>query len=428
MSVRPTAQSVGASFTFFGCAVVGFIVGFVGLFSSWVASERFDPYAPSFLASVHSLLVGGLLSLYLGVAYQLIPVVSERRCPWLAYLAPYHSVLQVVGVTLLVVGLWTGQNWALGVGGSLVLLGILILAVPGMSVLDRRRSWAPESLGLYWGFAWLLAAIGLGLWMALARLGWVTLGMPIADLRGLHLRIGLVGFFLQVILGLSHRLVPMFVVSRHKGTAAAVTALLVLNLGLLLVVVGYLGGAPTLILIGDTCLAACLLPHAVATAWQLISRMRPLGGAFWSYGLGNLGLLVCSGLWLWSHYVPAQDQPLADWMLLAAWIPLGFIPIALAVSARIIPFLAWQLVFAPQIGRRKLPTVQALWSEHVLWAEFALLLASSALWAWMLFLEISWALPVALGLIAATLAIRLGNCGYLALRIRSLTSDKLVSV
>ncbi|KAF0093235.1 MAG: hypothetical protein E1N59_3010 [Puniceicoccaceae bacterium 5H] len=420
-TARPNLLSVGGTFAFFVLATLFTAVGLVAFGQSWQATGSFAPAHPAFLAGVHALLLGGLLSVYLGAAHQLCPVISERRIQGGGVIAMVHAALHLAGTALMVAGFWLARDHLLVIGGSLVTAGLLLFALLALSALERRRSWEPESVGLYAGLWWLLAAVALGLWMASFRAGWASLPVGLEQVRGLHLRVAFGGFFLQVLLGLSHRLVPMFLVSRRTGKTAAGLALLCLNLGLLLDTVGLLGELPRLVTAGDTLLGLAILPHLVATACQLLSRLRPLGGSFWSYSLGTLGLTACAVLWLLQVWTPETLTLHAEWLALAAALPLALIPIAFAVSARVIPFLVWQVACAPLIGRQKLPTVQQLWSERLLWVEFGWVVAVVGTWGFALFAPQPAGLVAAMVATAGLFATRALNCCQLWRRLRSFT-------
>ncbi|MDP0501528.1 MAG: hypothetical protein Q7P63_15650 [Verrucomicrobiota bacterium JB022] len=420
MKTRPNWPSVGATFAFFAAAVAFTGVGLVAFGESWRAVGGFEPAHSAFLAGVHALLLGGLLSVYLGAAHQLYPVISERRAAAGGLLAWTHAVLHLSGTAMMVVAFWGTQHRLLVLGGSLVALGLLVFGGVALWALERRRAWTPESLGLYAGLWWLLLALGLGLWMASFRAGWVGLPVALAELRGLHLRAAFAGFFLQVLLGLSHRLVPMFIVSRQTGRRAALFALLLLNAGLACDALGLLAELPGWVQLGDALLACSILPHGIATALQIRSRLRPLGGSFWSYALGTFGLGLVALAWLLRGL--GMGLPFSDWVLLAALLPLALVPIAFAVSARVVPFLAWQVACAPLLGRQKLPTVQQLWSERLLWGEFGCVVLAALAWTTFLIEPSPASCLVALTATVALFAIRLINCGQLWHRIRPFLS------
>ena len=407
---RTHPAAVTATFLFFAAAVGFFLVGLLALGLGGPSAGSWDPARPAFLAGVHALLVGAMGSIYLGAAHQLYPVVSEHRPRHAGALALTHAALHPLGVGLLLVGLAGGPLAAAVWGGALIGLGLLLFAAVALGALERRRSWAPESIGFFLGTGWLLVAVGIGLWMALGRAGLVAPGLGLGEWRGLHLRAALGGFFLNLLFGLSHRLVPMFLVTRRSGRGWAWSALVALNSGLWLAALGLIAGRPTWSLGGDALVAGAVLLHGGATAVQLASRLRPLGGAFTSYLGGTLGLVVCALAWV---------APGSGWKPLAIAFWAGLVPIVFAVSARIIPFLAWQVRCAPWLGRRPLPTVGALWSERLLWAECAVLLLLGGTTAAALLAprpSLPW---VAAGLCGALLATRLFNCGLLWVRLRT---------
>lgn len=376
MKLRVSTTASGATGAFFvvaGLSVVGgMLLLFVGGEEEWSIGD------PAFLAAVHAFLLGGIGSVYFGAAHQLYPVVSEQQVSVSGRWAWGHVLLHLVGLIAMVVGFGMQDYWFVAIGGAAVMIGTLILSARALVALERRRAWNPESIGFFLALCWILVAMGLGLWMGAYRLGHTS--MAFEAVRGFHLRMAFGGFFLNLLFGLSHRLVPMFLISRQHGTSWAMTSLTILNSGLLLGGVGLMGPQPTATVVGDTLLAVSVLGLALATVVQVRSRLRPLGGSFVSYVLGVVGLVFCA-LWAGTNVLtgylgidlPWEYGPV--WMPLAMAVPLALFPIIFGISARIIPFLAWQSVCAPFLGKRKLPVVQALWSERLLWIESLFLLS-----------------------------------------------------
>lgn len=425
--VRPNVATVSATLCFFASAVGFFIAGLLAFGISWWVSGTWNPAQPAFIAGTHAFLLGGLMSIYLGAAHQLYPVISESRWKGSGWTARIHAALHPLGVVTMVAGFWKGNYLWVALGGVAVAAGISLLAVAVLWSLERRGSWEPESIGFYLGTGWLLAAVALGIWMALVRAGMIPLTTRFEAIRGFHLRAAFGGFFFNLLFGLSHRLVPMFLVSRQSGRRFAWTALIFLNGGVLFGTMGLISEQSALTLAADGLMALSFAFHFGAAWVQAVSRLRPLGGAFCAYLWGTTSLLPCVFIWIIPRFswAPSWLGSVESWQPLAVLLPVALLPIVCAVSARIIPFLVWQVNCAPWIGRRKLPSVGALWSEQLLWVEFvALLVLGLVSWAAILWL-MPWAMASGAALFAGLVGTRVYNCGVLWSRVKKFNLQQI---
>lgn len=418
-AARPKTSLVFASLLFFALALAFFVIGLIAFGWSWAVSGAWNPAHPLFLAGVHAFLVGGLSSIYFGALYQLVPVVSERHSAGAGGVALFHLGIHTLATATLVGGFGAANYRLVAWGGGLFAVGLVVLVAISLWQLERRRSWEPESIGVFLGLGWSLLVVTVGLWMALFRAGLLPSSLSLEALRGVHLRVALAGWLLNLLLGLSHRLIPMFLVARRSGRRFARMALFSLNGGLLISALGIVGDLSTWVEFGDGLMGLALLFHLGATLVQFRSRLRPLGGAFVSYLWGTFGLLSCAVVWLAERYW-AQDQSHSspgEWAIVAAVLPVALLPIVFAVSARIIPFLVWQAHCAPWIGKRKLPSVASLWSERLLWIECGILVGLGVTAGLALIWPRGIPLSIAGLLFFALLGVRLSNCRLLRRRI-----------
>lgn len=214
-SLRTGAPPLRLPGEHFIAALAFLIVGAAGLWR--IAPELSNGAYPAaqVVAVTHLFTLGWITTSIMGALYQFLPVAlnqpiaSER-------LAHATFGLHVAGVALMVTGIGVHHATTLGVG--LVLLGTGIAIFIGNLGVTLRRAARRELT--WWSLClaatFLAIAFLVGLALAIGRFtGFLGAGHDLA-LR-VHLHAGLFGWVMLVIVGVSHRLLPMFLLS-HGGS------------------------------------------------------------------------------------------------------------------------------------------------------------------------------------------------------------------
>ncbi|WIY52366.1 hypothetical protein O9Z70_12980 [Devosia sp. YIM 151766] len=404
---------------FFGCALAC-LVGALGLMSAGLAYPHAALMAPQTLIMVHLVAIGWLTLLMLGALLQFLPVLVGgplRAAGW----APLVLVLIVGGLALLLAGFAAMDGWPglpaeiLPLGGLLLLGGLGLAAFMLFATLFRARS-----LPLPAGFVALallsvLVAALLGETLASAIAGLfggdfamaiVTHGVP------LHAGFGLGGWLTLAAMGVSYRLVSMFLVAPERQgvlprlawwSGMAGLAALCTGFGVLLA-----SNAPLPLALGVAALAGLVAVFAYAGDIAMLYRGRRRRALELHMGaaIAAFAALPISAVWLVLAAARESEAGLAAALYLLAFGWLG--GLGLAMLYKIIPFLTWLECFAPFMGRKPVPRVQDLVREPRARAWFGLYFAGVALGAAMMQLALPPAVQVAAGLqlLACLLLIR----------------------
>ncbi len=262
------------------------------------------------------------------------------------------------------------------VGASLQLLPVLTgapLRRAARTPLLRAAGREPGLLGLALAFAGLLLDAAVGLSLVLDRNRLLLSDAP-ADLLAAHLHLGVLGAFTVAIFAVESRLLPMFLLApvppAHRVRAA---------FGLLS------GGA--LLLTVTLALRRTLLPGAVAVVlafavqvWNLAAilfrRRRKEVDAGFLYLLSAhadlgaallLGLAMALGAWA-GRPLAGRLAAIYGFLLLVGWL----LQAAVGVVSKILPFLVWQIAYAPGVGLGRVPTLKDLSSERLQLLGFVL--------------------------------------------------------
>lgn len=342
----------------FTAALAFFLLGAIGLVA--IAPElAFGAFfVPRVIAAVHLFTLGWIMLSIFGALCQFLPVAVGRGLRWPS-LAHVTFGLQVLGATGFVAGLVAGRQ-ALIISGASALSGAFVLFAVNLaftlaSVRDRSLTW--------------YALAGATVFLVVTPLYGVLLQLNLVDGLGahrfhvvaVHAHVAIVGVVLLVIVGVAHRLIPMFLLSHGADERPARVAVALLCLGAALLALPI--GGMTVDAVGGILAAAGILAFALqAILFFRHRKRRALDPGMRLAAAGLLGLLAAVAI------APfAFSRGLADLRLLTTYFVVVLGAISLFVAGhyyKIVPFLVWYHRFGPLVGTRKVPKVSELYSER----------------------------------------------------------------
>ena len=350
------APSIALPLRYLLAAGAAFVLAALGV--PWLASELAGHYYhPRILALTHAVALGWITMTIMGATYQLVPIVLERPL-WSERLARWQFVVLAGGIVGMVahfsVGHSSGLLWAAG----LVSLGVAAHVVNvGLSLRGCGRwTFTARLMGL--ALAGLALTALFGATLAASRL-WPILGGDRLALVQAHFHLALFGWVAPMVLGVAARLYPMFLLAREPEGWPGHLQLSGLAVGVPAVVAGLIAW-PVLLPVGAAAIAAALASHMAWVAGMVWNRKRPT--LDWGLRLALSGTIclvpgVLTGLALAGGLLAGSRAALAYAVLaLGGWISLTIAGMML----KIVPFLVWQQVYAPRVGRAPVPTLGQL--------------------------------------------------------------------
>lgn len=380
---------------FFGCALTCLVIA-LALMSAGFGYPRAALMAPQTLIVVHLVAIGWLTLLMLGALLQFLPVLVGgplHAARW----APLVLLLLAGGLLLLLVGFAVMDGWdglppeTLPLGGLLLLAGLCLAAVMLFTTLLNSSVLPPPAAFVAVAVMSMLVAALLGTTLTGAIAGLIggdfataviSYGVP------LHAGFGLGGWLTLAAMGVSYRLVSMFLVAPERTgrtqrlvLGSGVTALIVLGLGLATILAT---NAPLPLTLGIAALTGLggISAYACDIAALYRQRRRQRLELHMGAALGAFILLPLGAVWLVVATLADSEAGIAAAIYVLALGWLG--GLGLAMLYKIIPFLTWLECFAPFMGREPTPRVQDLVCERkaAVWFGLyfaALLLGSVAL-------------------------------------------------
>ncbi len=342
------------------------LLGGVVLLLAWPDLLMAYHYQPRTIALAHLFILGWLLTMAMGAAYQLVPVAMATAL-WSPRLARAHFAVHVTGLIWILWGFATWQLKQVGHGGSLLFLGALFFLVNVDNTMDRARRLNVVSVSIATALFWLLLTMLIGLLMSFDRLRPFLRINPVNQAHA-HAHLGLLGFFLLLVTGVSYKLLAMFLVGPGPSRTRPWVAYGLLNAGLL--------GTALTTLAGGIVRPAFALVTAlgiVGYLWEVAAmvcagRRRPDAAPIGF--LAALALLIpTAALGGWVSVAERSDVALVA-RLENAYGFLGLMGVltlaTLSMGCKIIPFLAWFHAYGPHLGRRPVPAAADLFLPGVL--------------------------------------------------------------
>lgn len=349
--------------------------------------------APETLVVVHVTVIGWLSLLMAGALLQFVPVLIARPLVGGRFAAP-ALVLLVGGLVALIAG-FLALSGALDLpllllpaGGGMLLLGFTLLAAILAVTLHAARPLPLPARFVAVGLACLLAAALVGAAFTLALSGFgesAPFVRLVAGGVGLHAALGLGGWLSITAVGVSYRLLAMFLLSpeTERRTSRAAWWGMVLAAGLaaasIVLVLLAVSGAEILF-------AAALLLSLAAVALygddvRHIYRARKrrqaelnIRAAFPAFAALGISLLLLN-----IPAVRASDSVAAAvYLFVFGWLS----GLGLAQLFKIVAFLTWLEAYGPILGRTPVPRVQDLVEERrarILFAVYYGAVAAAAL-------------------------------------------------
>ena len=365
------ATSVRLPGQHFAAAVLYLVAGAVGLV--WIAPElAIGAYPSPHVAGItHLFTLGWLTTTIFGALYQLLPVAlgAPLRSTRVAH-ASFWAFAP--GAGLFAAGVATSAPMLHHPGIALVAIGIL-LAVGNLALSLPR---APARDATWWAVAAALTFLTSTLVLGVVLLHNLHTGfLAEARLRvlAIHLHVALVGWALTMMVGVSHRLLPMFLLSHGGDTRWTKRSLALLGTGVVSLSIGLSRQADV-----ATWAGAAMLEAGVACfAWQALAfyraRVRRTIDVGMRYAGIALGCLVASALLGAAVLARGPMHPRLATAYVVVGLLGGIILYVVGFFYKIVPLLAWTVRYRDRMGTGTAPTVAQTFSARVAQVQLALM-------------------------------------------------------
>jgi hypothetical protein len=319
------------------------------------------PRYPSGWAFTHLFVLGWSSMVAMGAVYQLVPVVVNRSLfsKWMGFI---HYCLFMIGHLGLILGFSRfNPNW-IACFAVILFLSILLFAVNIVITLVSAKQWNTVTIHVLCASISLMLTGFTGMLMGYDFANG-QLGVNHNHLLLTHIWLGAVGWFGNLIMGFTYKLLPMFSISHNYPVKAQKTALVLLNLAILLGTGSALGGLDNLFLRFPVVLLALAFLSFVYATYQIRQsgiKKNPGAGVAFTVKINTLMALYLLLLAGAVFFIPGQEIFIMSiWISLWGWVYFTII----GYLSKIVPFLWWTFKYGSHVGKEKVPLLHQMIDE-----------------------------------------------------------------
>lgn len=353
---------------FYGMASIFFLFLTILMF---IAADRFEAhfFKAETLALVHLAVLGWGTMIIFGAAYQLIPVIFAKKLysSGLAYASFWFLLFGTLFLAFSFWGFLIGSPMI--TGGSMVLISIVLYNINVIQTSKGSDTSIQRAFLIISGI-WLLLTASIGLLLAVNL---YTPFLPTSHMEVLkiHAHMGFVGWFLQLITGVSSKLVPMFLFGKSQKEFLLRASLVLQNIGLVGFVVdqGLFGSSPRMFVY------FAIVVCGMATWFYYLvdvyrNRVKKKVDMQMKYTFISL-LSLTAAIFIVPVLVSVSGN---QWSILyGIFIILGWVSgIIFGKTFKTLPFIIWNKHYENMHGRKNIPLPKHLYNEKYLYWQFVM--------------------------------------------------------
>ena len=325
-------------------------------------------FHPHLLAITHAMALGWGTMMILGASHQLVPVLTESRL----YSIPLAYVCfasAAIGIPLLLYGFYIfNMGWPARWGGALIVFSILCYLINIAGTITKNKTENVHALYVFTAALWLLLTTGLGLAL-IYNFSYPVFSKNSLAYLPLHAHMGIVGWFLLLVIGVGSRLIPMFLISKYSNPRLLWLIFILINAGLLIFLLLFLFyPIANFYLIPVVIVLAAIVLFGFYCFQCYQQRIRrqvdePMKTSLLAIVLMLLPLLVI----LIILFILVQNSTETRLVLAYGFVIFfGWITaIIFGMTFKTLPFIVWNKVYHQKAGIGKTPNPKDLYSNKI---------------------------------------------------------------
>lgn len=353
---------------FYGYASIAFFIATALLFLSInnIATHYFHPHS---LALTHIMALGWGTMMILGASHQLVPVLIEGKL-YSNKLAIISFVSAAVGVPLLCYGFYMfDMSWPAKWGGGFVILAIIAYLINVAVSMAKSKHENVHTVFVFTATLWLLITAVVGLILVYNFTYPLIRGSSLHYLP-LHAHIGVIGWFLLLIIGVGSRLIPMFLISKYNKPKRLWLIYGLVNVGLVAFIFNFLYANSKLIqMISILTIATAIMLFVNYCYRSYQQRIRKRVDEQMKVSLLSVLMMLIPVVFLFVILVLffLSDKENTNMIISYGFIIFfGWITaIILGMTFKTLPFIVWNKVYHQLAGKGKTPNPKDLFNNTV---------------------------------------------------------------
>ena len=234
--VKNTSYKVVLPFYLY--AALSFLAATILLFFSSSAFLQ-HYFHPKTLAITHLMALGWGTMMILGASHQLVPVLIEGRLQS-NVLAWFSFVLAAWGIPLLVLGFYNFDFGWPAQWGAILINGAIIFYLINIAIsMARSKKENVHAVFVFTATLWLLITTMVGLFL-IYNFTHNVLSKDSLSYLPLHAHLGIIGWFLLLVIGVGSRLIPLFLISKYHNEKRLWLIYGLINIGLIIFLINFL--------------------------------------------------------------------------------------------------------------------------------------------------------------------------------------------
>ncbi|HWH62363.1 MAG TPA: hypothetical protein VNS50_03790, partial [Ginsengibacter sp.] len=234
--VKNTSYKVVLPFYLY--AALSFFAATIFLFFSSSAFLQ-HYFHPKTLAITHLMALGWGTMMILGASHQLVPVLIEGRLQS-NVLAWFSFVLAALGIPLLVLGFYNFDFGWPAQWGAILINGAIIFYLINIAIsMARSKKENVHAVFVFTATLWLLITTMVGLFL-IYNFTHNVLSKDSLSYLPLHAHLGIIGWFLLLVIGVGSRLIPLFLISKYHNEKRLWLIYGLINIGLIIFLINFL--------------------------------------------------------------------------------------------------------------------------------------------------------------------------------------------
>jgi hypothetical protein len=352
---------------FYVYAAIAFLAATILLlFSGDAFTQHY--FHPKTLAITHIMTLGWGTMIILGASHQLVPVLIEAKL-FSNFLAFASFVLAAVGIPLLSYSFYHFQFNELANAGAILVNAAIVSFLINLAIsISKSKNENVHAVFVFTASSWLLVTTIIG-WLLVCNFTESILPAGSLHYLSLHAHIGIVGWFLLLVIGVGSRLIPMFLISKYDNQKRLWLIYFLINGGLIsFIVLFFLPAYAYLfsITVAAVLLALILFGNFCYKAYKL--RIRKQVDEPVKISLLSVAMMLLPVLFL-SVLIILLVFSVADTNLVLAYgfsIFFGWLTaIILGMTFKTLPFIIWNKVYHDKAGLGKTINPKDLFSSKV---------------------------------------------------------------
>lgn len=363
--VKNTSHKVVLPFYLY--AAFAFLAATILLFLSTSSLDQ-HYFNPKILAITHIMALGWGTMMILGASHQLVPVLIEGKL-FSNILAHFSFITGAIGIPLLAYGFYVfNMGWPAQWGAILINTAILsYLGNLTLSMIKRKKVNVHATFVLT-AALWLFATTLVGL---LLVYNFSDPILPTNSLHylSLHAHLGIIGWFLLLVIGVGSRLIPMFLISKYSNTKLLWVIFGSINTGLVTFIIFFLYvPQKSFYLISFASILFGIGSFGYYCYYSFKQRIRKKVDEIMKISLLSVIMMLLPVIllfiiivWLLINSINPQLVLVYGFVIFFGWIT----AIILGMTFKTLPFIVWNKVYHLQAGLGKTPNPKDMFSSKI---------------------------------------------------------------